>query len=302
MNLSPRFPQIIDNSLRSDFVACPRKFFYSGIRRLVSAAGTNIHLHAGGCFAKGIETTRIAFYVKKLSQLEAVLEGAAAMVEFWGDYEAPGGSTKTLDRMLGALDFYFESFPMSIDYVLPLITNNKAAVEFSFALPIPEVTHPETGEPLIYAGRFDMVGIYNNLLFVVDEKTTSSLGPSWSAKWDLRAQFTGYCWAARTFHLPVVGTIIRGISILKTKYDKAEAISYRPDWEIDRWYKQLIRDLNRMKALYLEGYWDYNISDACESFGGCSFKRLCTSPEPENILPSYYIENTWNPLKNDLAS
>ena len=147
-----------------------------------------------------------------------------------------------------------------------------------------------------------MVGVYNNLLFVVDEKTTSSLGPSWSAKWDLRAQFTGYCWAARTFHLPVVGTIIRGISILKTKYDKAEAISYRPDWEIDRWYKQLIRDLNRMKALYLEGYWDYNISDACESFGGCPFKRLCTSPEPENILPSYYIENTWNPLKNDLAS
>ena len=65
------FPEAIDNTIRSSFVACPQKFFYSHINKL-SPQGTNVHLHAGAAFASGIEATQAVNLVVK------GLEGGAA--------------------------------------------------------------------------------------------------------------------------------------------------------------------------------------------------------------------------------
>src|SRR3990172_5087025 len=97
-------------------------------------------------------------------------------------------------------------------------------IEFSFAAAIPEVKHPETGDPILFCGRFDQLAEYNKMLFVEDEKTTTSLGEQWRNNWDLDSQFTGYVWGAKQFGLPVVGAIVRGIGLLKTKTTHQEVI------------------------------------------------------------------------------
>ena len=67
------------------------------------------------------------------------------------------------------------------------------------------------------AGRALRFGQMGEGLYIEDDKTTSQLGSSWGAQWDMRSQFTGYAWAARQSGLPIAGIIVRGISILKTK-------------------------------------------------------------------------------------
>lgn len=142
-----------------------------------------------------------------------------------------------------------------------------------------------------------MLGLKDDVLFVVDEKTTKALGDSWMKNWKLRSQLTGYCWAAQEYGYPVAGAIIRGISILKTKFGHAEVIEPRARWEIDRWLHQLARDINRAIQCWEEDYWDYDLDASCSSYGGCPYLDLCTSPHPERWVETAYVKRVWNPLE-----
>jgi hypothetical protein len=175
------------------------------------------------------------------------------------------------------------------------MSNGNPAVEFSFSIPLP-INNPDTGEPLLFVGRFDMLGEFQKSLFVVDEKTTTALGQTWAQQWDLKSQFTGYCAAAREYGYPVAGAIIRGVGLLKHETTFAQVPQYRADWQIDRWYAQLLRDVQRMVDSYIAGQYDSALSEACAAYGGCAFRRLCLSQHPEQWIDGYFVEKVWDPL------
>lgn len=307
------FPEVIDNTMRSDFVSCPRRFFYSHIKNL-KIPSKSLDLHFGGCFAKGIEVTRKAFYgndapstsdlsLKRMegggtisNEIAAIALGAIAIIREWGDFETPEDATKNLISCLDAFLSYFIQYPLGSDSIRPFSSPNGPLVECSFALPIPGTKHPQTGNPIIYAGRFDMIGVFNDANFVVDEKTTKALGPTWGNQWKLRAQFTGYVWGAQEYGIPIQGVIIRGIAILKKDITFAEAIETRSKWEIERWLTQLQRDVKRMIASYRKHYWDFNLDASCSAYFGCPYLQLCDSQFPERWESNYEIRK-WNPLK-----
>ena len=293
--MTPSFPHVIDNSMRAEFVSCPHAFF----RRYVegwSRTGRSIHLHFGGAFAEGLAAYRLAFYGDGRSLDDSLAAGMAAIVAAWGDYEPRDDETKTLERCVGALESTVAQYPPITDHVQPLLSAGRPAVEFDFALPLP-ISHPESGEPLLYSGRFDMLAKLGDSIYVEDDKTTSQLGPQWAKNWRLRSQFTGYVWGARAYGYEAQGAIIRGISILKRGFGHAEVIESREQWMIDLWYAQLLRDIRRMIASWREGYWDYNLADACSSYGGCQFLDICRSPAPERWLEGGDFEQkVYDPL------
>lgn len=294
------FPEVIDNTARSVFISCGIKAVYQLFRNL-GPKEKSVHLHAGGAFAAGLEFARKAFYDQGLSPEESIKTGAEALVEYYGDFECPDDSAKSKDKMLEALFEYFLEYPLGLDAIKPMPTvPGKHAIEFRFNVPLP-FKHPETGNPLSYGGRFDMLGLFNGTLFAVDEKTTSQLGATWSKQWELDSQFTGYCWAAQQYGYAVGGAVIRGISILKTKFGHAQAIVYRPEWMIDRWYQNLLYDIEKMLELHYRWKQGLLVPSAidksiCSNYGGCSFFSLCTSPDPEAWIPSNYGPRDWNPL------
>jgi len=276
--------------------SCYQKFFQTYMEHW-KPQGESIHLHAGRCFAKGLEMARRAHYEWGKDPEESIGRGLVALTEEWGDFQAPEGTAKTLERMLGALEFYFDAYPLDTDKATPMVMpSGKRGIEFSFAEPL-SFLNPETNEPVIYSGRSDMLANWAEGLYVEDDKTTTQLGASWSRQWDLRSQFTGYCWAARKARLPVAGVLVRGVSILKTKYDTQQAITYRSDWEIERWEAQVLRDLKRIQECWEAGYWDYNLDHACSEYGGCAFQPICKSPAPEQWLPVYFERRKWDPLE-----
>jgi len=295
------FPELIDNSMRSDFTSCPRKFYWAYIRKLTGAA-PNIHLHAGGAFAASLEAAKRAFYEKGLSVDEALRQGLEALLRFYGPVQAPTtrSGDKSCDNVVRAFDSYFAQYPLGKDTFRPhMDANGKAMVEFTFAIPL-EINHPETGNPLLYGGRADEIAEGNGMLVIGDEKTTSQLGEQWSKQWVLESQFTGYIKAARDYGLPVQMALIRGVGLLKTKITHQEAHVYRSQWQIDRWWEQLHRDVKRMIACWQEGYFDFALSkNSCNAYGGCEFAMLTESPEPEKWIESHYRPRTWNPLEKD---
>lgn len=299
------FPELVDNTAMSEFGLCETRGYYFSNHRIVPS-GANIHLHAGGAFAFGLEKSRRAFYQDGLGKDEAMRLGLEAIIQFYGPITPPPAKTgdKSVDNVVRAFDSYMQRYPLGEDPIKPLITaNGQAMVEFTFSMPT-EVKHPLTGNPILYGGRADMIGAMTTgevqTLFVTDEKTASQLGESWAKQFDLDSQFTGYIAAAKTHGYPVAGALVRGVGLLKTKISHAEVTVYRKDWEIQRWWENLHLKLHRWIRAWETGQFEKALAkSACSAYGECPYALLCKSSEPDNWIPLHYRRNTWNPLEKD---
>ena len=296
----PAFPAVVDSFMLGYWRACPRKFWWRHIRNL-APKDSNIHLHSDRAFAKGLEAARKAFYDGGCTPNEAIIQGHVAVIRAWDNEDVPQGENKFPGRLLGGLDFYLhEAFPLESDNIVPFQnpSTRKPMVECSFGVPIDEVSHPISGDPILYAGRFAMLGVnkVDQVLFIESDKMTSRLDASWSSRWALSGQITGYVWGAQHFGLPIAGAVIRGISFLENGYDKAESIQMRPQWMIDRWYGQVIKDLEEMKRSWEFDSWSYNLDESCAAYGGCPFLRLCDVRDPEPLESIYFENSVWSPF------
>lgn len=317
----PVLPPIVDSTMISCFRSCPRKYFYEFVLGL-RPPGLSIDLHAGACFATAIENVYIGFWKDGLTLQEALIKAHAIFALAWGDFQIPAhkNTAKTFDRMWEAVELYFVEWHPASDHIQPYFASDgKPTFEYTFAIPLEHCVsndlilaegnydprawgqsfpcHP-SGEPFLYSGRLDMLGEWNGVPVGRDEKTAGqSAGQNWSEKWDLRSQFMGYCWALQQGGIPVETIAVRGIGILKTKIDFAEAMKTYSKDMLARWHEQLRRDLWRLRRCYDEGYFDYNLGDSCTSYGNCVFALPCSVPESEQAqwLSNYEVRH-WNPL------
>ena len=290
----PSFPFVVNSSLLSAYRSCPRKAYLSSFEHWRS--DNSVHLVAGRAFAAGLECTRNEFFFNKASAEDAIALGIRALWLEYGTFPVPDDSDKSPIRMAGALEFYFFEYPLGADGAPPhRFPGGKHGIEFSFTEPL-DVLHPVTGDPILYCGRADLVADAFGGLFLFDEKTTSRLGKQWLDQWDHRSQFTAYCWGLRSAGYKPAGVVVRGVSILANGYGTAQAITYRSDWEIARWKEQTERDVRRMIENWREGYWDYNLDHACGEYGGCGFRRVCKSPDPDKWLRVYFKQIVYDPM------
>src|SRR5262245_20237342 len=113
-------PPNIDSTMISAFRSCHRKSFNEFILGL-RPPGMSIDLHAGGCFAKAIETVRRAVHIKGYDLPNALMAGQIAFEAEWGDVVPPPNkkTAKTKDRVWEAVDDYFKKYPPLTDHIQP---------------------------------------------------------------------------------------------------------------------------------------------------------------------------------------
>jgi len=289
------FPEVIDSTMLSHMKACQAKCAFSDFLYYKSRF-SSVHLVAGRAFASGLEAGRRAFYIEGKPAGEAIALGWEECVRDYGYFAPDAESPKSWERMAGALEYYFEAYPLGADGAKPhVFRKDTHGIEFSFVEPLP-VTHPETGLPLLLSGRADMVADAFGGLFLYDEKTTGQLGKKWIEQWDHRSQFTAYCWGLRAHGIKPTGIVVRGVAIRKEGYDTMQAITYRADWEVERWLRMTCRVLELMKASWLLGEYEYNLDGACNEYGGCGFSRPCKSPDPIKWLENDFVRRQWDPV------
>lgn len=296
-----KFPSVLDSSILLTS-ACPTKFFYKHCYHLAPMQ-KSIHLHAGGAFAHAVQIVRERFYRDEVDIDRALLDGMREFIKYWGDYDAPVGSYKDFVNTLAAVFDYFMTYNPATDHIQPFRkSDGTPAVEFTFSLPLP-ILHPDTGEPLIYAGRCDMVGEMRqqaNLLTIVDEKTTYSFTADWSRVFAMRGQFMGYTWAAQQYGMPVNLCVVRGIGIQQKSIKHLEAIFSYPQWQIDRWYMEMLQKVQYLVTCWKLKEFPMNYGDICGSYGGCELLDLCTSENPENWFDTF-SRFEWNPLNKGVV-
>ena len=148
LSVRPPFPKHVDSTIRGSFTTCPRKAELEYFRHF-KPRNPNVHLHAGGAFASGLEAARRAFYSTGMSTEDAIAEGAKETMRFYGDFEEPSGSPKSMANTVGAIGEYFNHYGFTTDSLQPFVLpNGEPAVELSFALPI-DVLHPVSGDPIL---------------------------------------------------------------------------------------------------------------------------------------------------------
>lgn len=305
------FPIAIDNSMRKELVKCETAAKYRYEMGLRKNEESRVDLVAGKAFAAGMEAMRLAFYKVGVSSQDALQAGVKALYAAYGDFIPPPKSNKTADRMAGALAFYAEQCPLDKERLVPLrLDADTFGVEVSFNYPGPfeGMHHPVTGEQLTFCGRFDMLAYdrHDGGVWVVDEKTTSQMGEKWVNQWPLDSQISGYCWGAQTmlkergFDAVVKGAIINGIAIRLRDYEHIRLNSYRQQWELDRWYEQMRRDVKRWRDSFVNDNHNQALDHACAMYNNpCEYVPLCQSLNPERIVEGSYIVKRWNPLTRE---
>ena len=331
MQLENLFPPVIDNTIREDWLRCPHFFFrkhIQGLRQAQLGEGMeieippSIHLHFGGCLARGLEVARRAYVEDGVDEHAAVLEGASALITAWGDdslLPAPTTRTeenKTLANALLCLDRYFAEWPLDDPSQAIGSREGKALVEFSGAVPVPGLFHPVSGEPLLYAGRFDAIVDRHGALWGLDDKTTGSNVDSegWRDQWRINGQFTGYTWIAREWGFDLTGFLVHGVQVLKGSTKFAEVIAPRAKWQVEQWLRQLRADVTQMlyqfNTLTFSDHGPMTGSPAFPQLLGsgcvhfhrpCAFlDHICSQPNPEAWIEGNFLIERWNPLRRSV--
>lgn len=252
--------------------------------------------------AVAVDTARkIQFKQPPLSIDELMYRTIGPFMKVWRLLDPGDDHAKSIHRTLLALEKYFELYHPATDEVQPLEkADGTPTSEFTFAIPLLDAArHPITKEPFIYCGRFDLLGRYthNDLLVVLDEKTTGSLSTSWSRQWDLRGQFIGYVWACQQLGYNVQDVIVRGIGMYKTGPQFLAVPTNYPKHLIERWYEQLLKTIDHIIWCYTHNEWSYDFADACSSYGGCPYVDLCKHKNAENWFSNYQTR-TWSPVQH----
>jgi hypothetical protein len=251
-----------------------------------------------------MEAGRIAYFNGAYNEQVAIEAAVEAGCEFYGDFQAPDKSLKTKARLITALRYYYEQWPLDED-----LPPAPGGIEMSFNVELP-ILHPDTGRPLRYVGRFDCLAqdVQIGRYYINDEKTASRLGDTWINQWDMDAQMTGYIWGVQqTLGRPAeIVAQIRAVSILKYECGHAQVEIVRPQWQVDRWYEQMLRDVRRMVETYERfgpgsrmnlDHVDMAMSNVCYEYArSCDFMKLCKSPNPERLIEGNYEVVHWNPL------
>lgn len=84
---------------------------------------------------------------------------------------------------------------------------------------------------------------------------------------------------------------------LMTSFGHSQAIVHHSPWIVDRWLRQLKRDIGRLIYAYENDDWDLALhKGACGAYGGCAYQTLCMSQNPDQYKEIHFIKRKWDPL------
>ena len=295
---------------------CPRLYQYTMIDGWASK-DESVHLTFGIHYHAALQNYDIA-KANGASHDEAMhsaITQAMHDIEGWEvDRDSKAGKYKNPETLIslvvGYLDHY-EDDPAET-YIK---SDGTAAVELSFRFELdwgPEAGHalgdgPEAGtQPYLLSGHLDRVINFNDNLFVLDHKTTTTtLSDYYFNQYEPSNQMTLYSLAGATvLDAPIKGVCISGAQImLNDPHRFVRRFTYRTPDQLDEWLMDLRFHLANAEHYATVEHWPMN-DTACDKFGGCKFRGICSkSPQVrEMFLKTDFVklapDMIWNPLKS----
>lgn len=270
------FPDIVDGTMRDDFLVCPTYAKRMYIEHIVPAEFTSLE-HARTVFRGALAVARKEYHVKHHTAHVARDHGRAYIERKW----ASRFNALPLRNLLAAFDNYLAEWPLGTDGLHPAMYESRPLIGETVLLPLP-VLHPLGGEQLRYAVYIDMLAVEADtgaLVIVCDNLnwTSADLGNS-----DLRADITEKFYAA---HSLLIGReFLAEVRASSAIYGCRRATTYRLEWMRDQWYRQVSSDFSRMVGMYHHRRFDQALSHVCQ---GCEYKPFCVAETPADVYAKF---------------
>ena len=270
-----------DYSMMSCFLTCRRRYDFRYNKNLVPKVAT-LPLHFGGAIHEALDVWHAERDVDR------------AVVRFHEMYKEDLERDDKRTNSMG--EWILRNYAKTYAYEPFKVVEN----ERSFELGLPN------GNKFI--GRIDKVVEWDKMFWVMDHKTTSSMGYAYGKRVEPNMQLTGYVWAARQLGYPkAVGVLVDAILVAKGLLQASSRArltplarfdSYISEQRLEEWnqtVKMIQHDIHQCTA---QDVW-YPNWDACTYYGECPYRKLCKEDPDvrDKLLPIDYEESVWDPRK-----
>lgn len=273
----------IDNFALTMFQSCPAKYDLR-MRQGWTARRRSAALGFGGALHEGL-----AEWYKTHDKVKAL----EAINKHW-PHNTPTDDYRNLEKCVTVMIDYLRHYPSEMWNVVGFPEN--PMVECTFTLDTGLTL--EDGEPIEYGGIFDGLIEMNGVVYVLEHKSTSQMGPSYFNQFKPNNQVTGYVWAAQ--HLSggrVGGALINAIGVYKSSPTKFErTITSRSNEEIEEWLKNVRNTCQMIRDCEKRGVWPLH-TPSCVQYGLCEFHSvhsLSSAKTRERLLEQDYVREPWS--------
>lgn len=220
-----------------------------------------------------------------------------------------GHNLKTRETLIRSVIWYVEEFGPSDAAQTVVLANGKPAVELSFKMEMDwgpkmsaildiEAQEKKPYQPYILSGHLDRLVHFSDGIYVMDRKTSSTIGSFYFDQYSPDNQMSLYTLAAKViYQTPVKGIIIDAAQIAVGFTRFSRGFTFRTDAQINEWLDDTKRWLALAEGFAEENFWPMN-DKSCHQYGGCVFRKVCSkSPEVrQKFLETDFMKKEWNPL------
>lgn len=296
--------RFFDNSTLDSMRVCPRRFYYSKVRKW-KADRSAIALVFGSSWHASMDF----LWQYPSSKVEKVFE--EGFLKEWNKSEFTESDAfdlfpRTPARAFDMLKKYIERYQSWLENNIKVI-----AIEKAFIVPL-----SESHQNLFYIGKWDKLYKEGSYYHIVDHKTSSSFANTWLNSWSPNGQVDGYLYAGHMEYGDLFKSVmIDGALVSKTTVDFRRVPIERQVDMLDSW-KWEVLDLIEQIIYYENALEEERKSDShskflkafpkcttsCTSYyGTCPYMDLCKFvPNPEvyegTDLPSGFQVDTWRPF------
>jgi len=274
---------------------CPRLYQYQMIDGW-RPKDESVHLRWGAEFHKAMHQYQLV-RADDITHDEAVFHAVRELmyrVEDW-DVDHKYKNRFTLIRsVIRYLDQYEHDPAKTI-----MLSNGKPAVEVSFNFEL-DYGPMSSAQPYLLCGHLDRVVDFQGEVFAEDYKSsTSTPGSYFWNQFEPNNQMSLYTLAGKVvFQTNIKGVLIDSIQIMMEDTRCTRGTTYRTQDQLEEWLDDLHHWLRMAEDYATAGYWPQN-DTACDKYGGCSFREICSkSPGVRNrfLKGDFNKEEPWNPL------
>jgi hypothetical protein len=305
---SPYIPRPIDNTALTDYMACPRKFFYGMVLNRRRIGATPPALAFGTSWHAALE----AHYKTGGDRYQVEL----AVMRSWQQHDRPDDH-RTMQRVMTCYDQYMSHWG---DHAADTSRNGRTVgfpenpmVEIPVEIAWPGGAHP-------YTGKIDRIIEINGLYYVEDHKTTSQLGAQYFQQYDPNNQMMGYAWLAQKLTgLRIAGVRINALGVLKTQTKLArEIVSYSKE-RLEEWGQNFNAWVLRLEHSYIAyqeaekaedgepllnsplllAAFPHNFMACSGKYGMCQYASVCSFQPARRgyVLETEFAEKEWDPME-----
>lgn len=304
----------LDNSKRSQFVTCPRKYYYSYERNLRPSQGSTA-LKYGITWHAGMD----AFYnyIKENGwthdgkAVETALEAAKTTWEEESSKQTYYNDYRTLENFVQSLMAYISHFNYDEGMLEVVKTERPFKLKMNL-FPKEEEYFPLLNqEGLAFTGKIDAEILLNGRLWQLEHKTTGQAISVQKKRLHRSPQLIGYAYAGLRLNPedPPEGglVVLHHLSAYKSKvtgeYGKAKIQFERipqmyTEGDFDSWRLSFLNTAETILRNKVRNLWPVQL-DHCYQFGACKYSPLCLQNAVlgEEILEGFHEVEPWEVAK-----